>query len=41
MVGTAVESTINNVYEVTDDFTQVLEKMGVPNLYVTVKDGKV
>ena len=40
MVGTAVESTLNNVYEVTDDFSQVLEKMGVPNLYVTVKDGK-
>tara|TARA_R100001509_G_scaffold61242_3_gene33855 strand:+ start:2823 stop:4481 length:1659 start_codon:yes stop_codon:yes gene_type:complete len=41
MVGTAVESTINNVYEVTDDFVQVLEKVGVPNVYIQIKDGKV
>ena len=41
MGGTAIESTMNNVFEVTDDFVQVLEKMGVPNLYVTVKDGSL
>lgn len=39
MVGSAVESTLNNVYEIGDDFARILEKNGVPNLYFGVKDG--
>ena len=41
MVGSAVESTLNNVYEIGDDFARILEKNGVPNLYFGVKDGEV
>ena len=41
MVGTAVESTLNNVFEVTDDIVRLGEKYGLPNLYIQVKDGQV
>jgi len=41
MVGTAVESTLNNVFEVTDDIVRVGEKFGLPNLYIEIKDGEV
>lgn len=41
MVGTAVESTLNNVFEVTDDIVRLGEKYGLPNLYIQVKDGEV
>src|SRR5210317_621766 len=41
MIGTAVESTLNNVFEVTDDFVRLGEKYGLPNLYIQVKDGQV
>lgn len=40
MVGTAIESTLNNVYEVTDDMVRGLEKLGVPNIYVGIQDGE-
>lgn len=40
MVGTAVESTLNNVYEVADDTARWMEKFGVPNIYVGVQDGE-
>lgn len=40
MVGSAIESTLNNVYEVTDDMVRGLEKFGLPNIYFGVEDGE-
>lgn len=41
MVGSAVESTMNNVFEITDDVVRGLEKIGLPNIYIEIKDGEV